>query len=169
VGKAAGAEQRAHEVVAGLRDRLASVQGAVEGLERPRVFALEWGDPPFNGGHWVPEMLQVAGGEALLACPGAPSVRVSWAQIEAAAPQVVVFMPCGYDLRAAVDEARGKLLARPELAGVEAIIAVDASAHCSRPGPRLVDGVEILAAALHPGWLPPPAGTAVRLRPRPHQ
>jgi iron complex transport system substrate-binding protein len=170
VGKAAGAEQRAHDVVAGLRDRLASVQGAVEGLERPRVFALEWGDPPFNGGHWVPEMLQVAGGEALLACPGAPSVRVSWAQIEAAAPQVVVFMPCGYDLRAAVDEARGKLLARPELAGVEAIIAVDASAHCSRPGPRLVDGVEILAAALHPGWLPPPpAGTAVRLRPRPHQ
>jgi iron complex transport system substrate-binding protein len=170
VGKAAGAEERAHQVVAGLRERLASVQGAVEGLERPRVFALEWGDPPFNGGHWVPEMLQVAGGEALLACPGAPSVRVSWAQIEAAAPQVVVFMPCGYDLRAAVDEARGKLLARPELAGVEAIIAVDASAHCSRPGPRLVDGVEILAAALHPGWLPPPpAGTAVRLRPRPHQ
>ncbi|HKO86562.1 MAG TPA: hypothetical protein VJ140_18845, partial [Actinomycetota bacterium] len=95
-------------------DRLASVQGAVEGLERPWVFALEWGDPPFNGGHWVPEMLQVAGGEA--------------------------------------------------------IIAVDASAHCSRPGPRLVDGVEILAAALHPGWLPPPpAGTAVRLRPRPHR
>jgi iron complex transport system substrate-binding protein len=164
VGKAAGVEQRADEVVAGLRDRLASVQAAVAGLERPRVFALEWGDPPFNGGHWVPEMLQVAGAEALLACPGAPSVRVTWAQIEAAGPQVVVFLPCGYGLQAAVDEARRTLLQRPELAGAEAIIAVDASAYCSRPGPRLVDGVEILAATLHPGRLsPPPAGTAVRL------
>ena len=164
VGKAAGAEQRAHEVVAGLRERLARVQAAVAGLERPRVFALEWGDPPFNGGHWVPEMLQVAGAEAVLACPGAPSVRVTWAQIEAAAPQVVVFMPCGYGLQAAVEEASRMLLGRPELAGVEAIVAVDASAYCSRPGPRLVDGVEILAAALHPGELPPPpADTAVRL------
>jgi iron complex transport system substrate-binding protein len=170
VGKAAGVEQRAGEVVAGLRERLDRVQAAVEGLERPRVFALEWGDPPFNGGHWVPEMLQVAGAEALLACPGAPSVRVTWAQIAAAAPQVVVFMPCGYDLQAAAEEASRTLLARPELAGAEAIVAVDASAYCSRPGPRLVDGVEILAAALHPGrLLPPPAGTAVRLAPRPHQ
>jgi iron complex transport system substrate-binding protein len=170
VGKAAGVQQRAYEVVAGLRERLASVQAAVEGLERPRVFALEWGDPPFNGGHWVPEMLQVAGGEALLACPGAPSVRVTWAQIEAVAPQVVVFMPCGYNLQAAVEEASRTLLARPELAGVEAIIAVDASAFFSRPGPRLVDGVELLAAALHPGQLPsPPADTAVRFGPRPHQ
>ena len=164
VGKAAGVPERAGEVVAGLRERLARVQAAVEGLERPRVFALEWGDPPFNGGHWVPEMLQLAGGEPVLACPGAPSVRVSWAQIQAAAPQVVVFMPCGYRLQAAVEEASGTLLRRPELAGVEAIVAVDASAYCSRPGPRLVDGVEILAAALHPGQLPPPpAGTAVRL------
>jgi iron complex transport system substrate-binding protein len=170
VGKAAGVQQQAHQVVAGLRERLASVQAAVAGLQRPRVFALEWGDPPFNGGHWVPEMLQVAGAEALLACPGTPSVRVTWAQITAAAPQVVVFMPCGYGLRAAVDEARQTLLPRPELASVEAIVAVDASAFFSRPGPRLVDGVEILAAALHPGQLPPPpAGTAVRLAPRPHQ
>ena len=164
VGKAAGAEQRAHEVVAGLRERLARVQAAVAGLERPRVFALEWGDPPFNGGHWVPEMLQVAGAEAVLASPGAPSVRVTWEQIAAVAPQVVVFMPCGYDLQAAVEEASRMLLGRPELAGVEAIVAVDTSAYCSRPGPRLVDGVEILAAALHPGELPPPpADTAVRL------
>jgi iron complex transport system substrate-binding protein len=110
-------------------------------------------------------MLQLAGAEAVLACPGAPSVRVTWEQIAAVAPQVVVFMPCGYDLRAAAEEARRTLLQRPELAGVEAIIAVDASAYCSRPGPRLVDGVEILAAALHPERLPPPpAGTAVRLQ-----
>jgi iron complex transport system substrate-binding protein len=170
VGKAAGVQQRAHEVVAGLRERLASVQAAVAGLQRPRVFALEWGDPPFNGGHWVPEMLQVAGAEPVLACAGAPSVRVTWAQIQAAAPQVVVFMPCGYNLQAAVEEASRTLPAHPELAGVEAIVAVDASAFFSRPGPRLVDGVELLAAALHPGQLPsPPADTAVRLGPRPHQ
>jgi iron complex transport system substrate-binding protein len=170
VGKAAGVPEQAEEVVAGLCERLARVQAAVVGLERPRVFALEWGDPPFNGGHWVPEMLLVAGAEAVLGCPGAPSVRVTWAQIAAVAPQVVVFMPCGYDLQAAVEEARRTLLGRPELAGVEAIVAVDASAYCSRPGPRLVDGVEILAAALHPGQLPPPpAGTAVRLAPRPHK
>jgi iron complex transport system substrate-binding protein len=170
VGKAAGVQERAREVVAGLRERLASVQAAVEGLERPRVFALEWGDPPFNGGHWVPEMLQVAGAEAVLASPAAPSVRVTWEQIAAAAPQVVVFMPCGYSLQAAVEEAGRTLLQRAELAGAEAIVAVDASAYCSRPGPRLVDGVEILAGALHSGQLPPPpAGTAVRLGPRPHQ
>jgi iron complex transport system substrate-binding protein len=170
VGQAAGAEPPAVEVVAGLRQRLARVQAVVEGLERPRVFALEWGDPPFNGGHWVPEMLAAAGAEAVLAGPGAPSVWVPWAQIQAAAPQVVVFLPCGYGLQAAVEEARRTLLRRPELAGVEALIAVDASAYCSRPGPRLVDGVELLAAALHPERLPPPpAGTAVRLGPRPHQ
>jgi iron complex transport system substrate-binding protein len=165
VGRAARVEQRAAAVVAGLRERLASVQAAVEGLERSRVLALEWSDPPFNGGHWVPEMLQAAGGEALLAYPGAPSARVTWEQIGAVAPQVVVFMPCGYGLQAAADEARRTLLQRPELAAVEAIVAIDASAYCSRPGPRLVDGVEILASALHPGRLPPPpAGTAVRLR-----
>jgi iron complex transport system substrate-binding protein len=165
VGKAAGVPERAKEVVAGLRERLTGVQAAVEALERPRVFALEWGEPPFNGGHWVPEMLQLAGSEPVLACPGAPSVRVSWAQIAAAAPQVVVFMPCGYDLQAAAEEASRTLLQRPELAGAEAIVAVDASAYCSRPGPRLVDGVEILAAVLHPGRLPPPpVGTAVRLQ-----
>ena len=170
VGKAAGVQEQAGAVVAGLRERLASIRAAVDGLERPRVFALEWGDPPFNGGHWVPEMLQVAGAEPVLASPGAPSVRVSWEQIRAAAPQVVVFMPCGYGLQAAADEARRTLLPRPELADVEAIVAVDASAYCSRPGPRLVDGVEILAAALHPGRLPPPpAGTIIRLGRRPDQ
>jgi iron complex transport system substrate-binding protein len=164
VGRVAGVENRAREIVAGLRHRLASVRAAVDGLERPRVFALEWGDPPFNGGHWVPEMIEVAGADALLASPGRPSVRLTWEAVSAAEPQVVVFMPCGYDLEAAADEARRTLLQRPELAGAEAIFAVDANAYFSRPGPRLIDGVEILASALHPGWLPPPpAGTIVRL------
>jgi iron complex transport system substrate-binding protein len=168
VGKVAGVEQHAEEVVGGLRRRLASVQAAVDGPDRPRVFALEWGDPPFNGGHWIPKMLEIAGAEALLACPGTPSVRVTWEQIAAAQPQVVVFMPCGYGLEAAADEARRTLLQRPELAGAKAILAVDANAYFSRPGPRLINGVEILAAALHPGRLaPPPAGTAVWLSDEP--
>ena len=72
---------------------------------RPRTFALEWSDPPFNGGHWVPEMVELAGGEAVLASRGTPSVRVTWEQIVSAAPEVVVFMPCGYDLEGAVAEA----------------------------------------------------------------
>jgi iron complex transport system substrate-binding protein len=72
VGKVAGVKQRAEEVVGGLRRRLARVRAAVDGLDRPRVFALEWGEPPFNGGHWIPEMIQIAGAEALLACPGTP-------------------------------------------------------------------------------------------------
>jgi iron complex transport system substrate-binding protein len=164
VGRVAGVEERAREIVAGLRHRLASVRAAVNGLERPRVFALEWGDPPFNGGHWVPEMLELAGADALLASPGRPSVRVTWAQIGTAEPHVVVFMPCGYDLQAAAEEARRTLLHRSELAGAEAIFAVDASSYFSRPGPRLIDGVEALASALHPGRLPsPPAGAIVRL------
>ena len=87
--------------------------------------------------------------------PGSPSVRVTWEQIAEARPEVVVFMPCGYGLEAAAREAEG-LLARPELAGVTSLFAVDASSYFSRPGPRLVDGVEILAAALHPEVYPAP-------------
>ena len=163
VGTVTGTESTATDLVAGLRDRLRAVSDAVAGRERPRTFALEWSDPPFNGGHWVPEMIELAGGEPVLASPGTPSVRVSWDQIESASPQVVVFMPCGYDLDGAMAEA-GALLDRPEISDA-AFFAVDASSYFSRPGPRLVDGVEILASALHPGIGPEsPAGTVRRLR-----
>ncbi len=163
VGTVTGTERTATDLVAGLRDRLRAVSEAVAGRERPRTFALEWSDPPFNGGHWVPEMIELAGGEPVLASPGTPSVRVSWDQIVSASPQVVVFMPCGYDLDGATAEA-GALLDRPEIADA-AFFAVDASSYFSRPGPRLVDGVEILASALHPGIAPEsPAGTVGRLR-----
>ena len=109
-------------------------------------------------------MIDLAGGEAVLPSRGTPSVRVTWDQIVAAAPEVVVFMPCGYDLEAAEAEAAA-LLERPELADVEGFFAVDASAYFSRPGPRLVDGVEILASALHPEAVAgSPPGTVRRLR-----
>ena len=132
-------------------------------MARPRTFALEWGDPPFNGGHWVPEMIETAGGDPVLASERTPSVRVTWDEIAGANPEVVVFMPCGYDLAAAVREGEG-LLDRPEM-GSSDLFAVDASAFFSRPGPRLVDGVEILASALHPGAVPDaPPGALARLR-----
>jgi iron complex transport system substrate-binding protein len=163
VGTVTGTESTATALVDGLRDRLRAVSDRVSGRERPRTFALEWSDPPFNGGHWVPEMIELAGGEAVLAGRETPSVRVTWEQIVSASPQVVVFMPCGYDLDGAVAEA-APLLDRREISEA-AFFAVDASSYFSRPGPRLVDGVEILASALHPDAVPEsPAGTVRRLR-----
>jgi iron complex transport system substrate-binding protein len=163
VGAVTGTENAATSLVDGLRHRLEVVADSVAVEPRPRTFALEWSDPPFNGGHWVPEMIEIAGGEPVLTSRGTPSVRVTWEQIASASPEVVVFMPCGYDLEGAVVEA-APLLARAELDG-SAFFAVDASAYFSRPGPRLVDGVEILASALHPGAAPECApGTISRLR-----
>jgi iron complex transport system substrate-binding protein len=164
VGAATGTESVASELVEVLRTRLDAAGASVAGRNEPRTFALEWSDPPFNGGHWVPEMIELAGGEAVLASRGTPSVRVTWEQIVSASPDVVVFMPCGYDLEAAALEAT-PLLGRTELAGVKAFFAVDASSYFSRPGPRLVDGVEILASALHPDAVSEsPPGTVRRLR-----
>lgn len=161
VGGATGVTERAEAVVEDLHRRLDDVERAVSGRTRPRTFALEWSDPPFNGGHWVPEMIRRAGGEPLLCSDGTPSVRIEWEQIAASEPDVVVFMPCGYDLEAARREA-GDVLKRPELAGARAVFAVDASSYFSRPGPRLVDGVELLASALHPRSVTPRVAGGIR-------
>jgi iron complex transport system substrate-binding protein len=150
VGTVSGTHREAEAFVEQLRRRLELVKRSVAGLKRPRTFALEWGDPPFNGGHWVPEMIEAAGGESVLGSHGTPSVRLSWEAIAAAAPDVVVFMPCGYNLDGAIEEGK-TLRKRPELADVPQFFAADASAFFSRPGPRLIDGVELLAEALHPG------------------
>ena len=150
VGTVSGTLPEAQAFVGQLRRRLELVKQSVAGLQRPRTFALEWGDPPFNGGHWVPEMIEAAGGESLLGSHGTPSVRITWEAIAAVAPEVVVFMPCGYNLDGAIEEGK-TLKKRPELAEVQQFFAADASAFFSRPGPRLIDGVELLAAALHPG------------------
>lgn len=165
VGDVTGRQNEADAVVSRLRERLAAVESAVAGRARPRTFALEWGDPPYNGGHWVPEMIARAGGEPVLGAWGTPSVRVLWDDIAAADPEVVVFMPCGYDLDGAVAQA-GPVLERAEIASARCVVAVDASGYFSRPGPRLIDGVEMLAAVLHPDAVPavPPGRVAV-LRP----
>lgn len=153
VGTATGSEERALELVDGLRDRLAKAAESGARRDRPRTFALEWSDPPFNGGHWVPEMIDLAGGDPILGSRGTPSVRLKWEEIASASPDVVFFMPCGYDLEAAVEEA-ASLVDKPELESADAFFAVDASSYFSRPGPRLVDGVEILLSALHPEAAP---------------
>jgi iron complex transport system substrate-binding protein len=161
VGAATGTEARADRLVTALHERLERVRHAVAGRARPRTFALEWSDPPFNGGHWVPDMIDAAGATPVLCRRGTPSVTVAWEEIATEGPEVVVFMPCGYDLEQACDEAVS-LLGRPELAAAEGFFAVDASAYFSRPGPRLVDGVELLASALHPGTVEPAVAAGIR-------
>lgn len=148
IGKATERESRAEEIAERLRERLARVRELVADRKRQRTFALEWGDPPFNAGHWVPEMIELAGGDALLASRGVPSVRVTWDEIARAQPETVVFMPCGYDLDGAMAQIP-QLLQRPEIAGTRAVFAAGANGYYSRPGPRLVDGVEALAWAFH--------------------
>jgi iron complex transport system substrate-binding protein len=148
-----GVETRAR--ISALEARLAAVRDAVAGLGRPRVGCIEWLDPPFSAGHWVPEMVGIAGGEEIFTRPGEHSARLSWEEVFDAAPEVLVLMPCGFDAGRAAEEARRVL---PGLSGwdevpaVESgrVWAVDANSYFSRPAPRLVDGVEILARILHP-------------------
>lgn len=160
VGRAADRTQKADALVGELRDRVERVQNRTEGLPRPGTLALEWADPPFVGGHWIPEMVESAGGRNLLGEPGKPSERTTWAAVEQAAPEVIVFMPCGYDLDGAVEQ--GELLGPVlELASTPAaragrVYAVDASSFFSRPGPRIVDGLEVLGWILHPDLFPTP-------------
>ena len=162
VGAVTGTQAAADAIMHDLRARIARVQEAVDGLPPRRALALEWADPPFNGGHWIPDMLLAAGAEPVLSPPGARSRRMEWSEIAAAAPEVVLFMPCGYYLEGAVEEGAA-LLDEPALAGVVEIWALDANAYFSRPGPRVVDGVELLASVLHPDAFPPLPG-AIRLR-----
>ena len=148
LGKATGHEAEASELVAGLRARLAAVRRRVADRARPRVMLLEWTDPPFAPGHWVPEMIEAAGGEALLGTAGEKSRRVTWEQIHAADPEVVVVAPCGFD-RADSQRLADELVAGGTLPDGVPVHAVDANAAWARPGTRLVDGVEELAALLH--------------------
>jgi len=152
-------KDRGVELVRELADRIDRVRLAVRDEPGPRVAALEWLDPPFAAGHWTPQLIELAGGEDALSLPGEPSQEVTWEAVAAAAPQVVVAMPCGYDAERSAAEA---LTYASELAALEAqVYAVDAAAYFSRPGPRLVDGLELLAWILHPQAVPePPAGVA---------
>ena len=171
VGGTLGRGEEARRKISSLRVRLARVGEAVAGRERPRVGCVEWLDPPFSAGHWVPEMVRLAGGEEILAEAGEPSARLTWEEVFEAAPEVLVLMPCGFDADRAAREARAlpELPGWSELPAVKGgrVWAVDANSYFSRPAPRLVRGVEILARILHPDVFddaPEPAD-AVRLAP----
>ena len=155
IGEALGRGDETRQKVAALEGRLAGVEEAVAGLPRPRAGCIEWLDPPFSAGHWVPEMVDIAGGEEVLARPGERSARLSWDEVFEAAPEVIVLMPCGFDADRAVRGGRPRAAGATgwgELPAVKAgrVWAVDANSHFSRPAPRLVEGVEILARILHP-------------------
>jgi iron complex transport system substrate-binding protein len=164
IGAATGHPGAAAAIAAELRARLASVEAALAGRPRPRVAVLEWTDPPFTAGHWVPDMVIAAGGEPVLGTAGERSVETSWEQVAAAGPDLVVISPCGYRLAGAIDLARTVIAARVLPAGLP-VWAVDADAAYVRPGPRLVDGVEALAAVCHPMVLPARPELATRVTP----
>lgn len=154
VGKAAGVAERAAEYVATLEGRLDHVRQRLAGLPRATVLGLEWLEPPFIPGHWVPEMIDLAGGANLRGLTGNRSAQVTWEDIAALDPDVLLIMPCGYNLEAATADA-DRYTAHLRRVAPRAIdegraFVVDASSYFNRSGPRVVDGVEILAALLHP-------------------
>jgi iron complex transport system substrate-binding protein len=164
VGRIVGRSDAAAHVSDSLRRRVATVQRRVAGRPRRSVVCLEWVDPPFNCGHWTPELVTIAGGDERLGAARQPAHPLEWQQLVDADPEVVVVMACGFSLDRSLREV--------EAAGArfDALRAdtwvVDGNAFFSRPGPRLVDSVEIMAGILHPGAVDPPGSAAARrLRP----
>jgi iron complex transport system substrate-binding protein len=157
LAQATGAKDAGVDLVRDAAGRIDRVRLAVRDLPRPRVAAIEWLDPVFVAGHWTPQMIEYAGGEDVLGSPGEHSEVVTWDMLAAAQPDVIVVMPCGYDAERSREEA---LAFRDELAAVGAgqVVAVDAAAWFSRPGPRLVEGLEALAHILHPDRVPEAPG-----------
>lgn len=162
VAVAAGRPDEGQRLRTVLRDRLDAVSVAVAGRPRPRVLVLEWVDPAYLAGHWVPDLVVAAGGRPVLALPGERSVAADWSAVAAATADVVLVAPCGYGLDDAVEQARA---VRDRLPCAQ-VWAIDAGALVTRPGPRVVDGVEALARALHGDAVPaPPDGRVARVRP----
>jgi len=160
VGARTGLTGRAQRLTAELRSRRDWIVAQVAGRPRPRVAVVEWVDPPFTAGHWIPDLVTAAGGVPVAARPGRPSVPTTWSAIAADAPDVVIVAPCGYHLAGAVEHAG--LVARA-LPGTP-VWAIDGDGIVVRPGPRLISGVEAIAAVLHPGAVPDaPLGVVQRV------
>lgn len=154
--RVAGAtETNAETLIESLQARLENVKGPIASGARPRVLILEWSDPPFLGGHWVPEMVEIAGAKHVLSGPGQASRRASWDEIAAAQPEIAVMAPCGYDLQQTMEQGR-ELLPRFEAIGAREVWATNATALFSRCTPASVRGVEVLAGIFHDafkiGW-----------------
>ena len=157
LAQATASRDEAVDLVRETSARIDRVRLGVRGLRRPRVAALEWLDPPFAAGHWVPQLIDFAGGDDVLGFAGEHSEERRWEEVAAAQPDVVVVMPCGFDAEIAHREAE---MHRDQLAGLGAgeVFAVDAAAYFSRPGPRIVEGLELLAHILHPEAFPAAPG-----------
>lgn len=157
VADAAGESEKGREVVAGLRARITAVEHAIAGVERPRVLALEWLDPPFAPGHWVPEMIEAAGGTNLIGASGGASREIEPADLHGLDPDILLLIPCGYDLgrsREDADRARDRLREFAASAIDAGRAWVGHSSYFSRSGPRVVAGIEALARCLHPARFP---------------
>jgi iron complex transport system substrate-binding protein len=150
VGALTGVPDRATRLVSDLQARLALVAAGVAGRGLPRVAVVEWVDPPFTAGHWIPDLVSAAGGQPVAARPGEASVPMTWPDIAAADPEYVVVAPCGYHLPGAIEQARS---AAEHVPGIP-VWAIDADGIVVRPGPRLVDGIEAIASILHPDAVP---------------
>lgn len=157
VAEAAGVPEAGERLKVEIESRIAAASEKVAGLEPKTVLALEWLDPPFTGGHWVPEMITLAGGIDLVGKPGQKSAETTWEKLEGIGPDIVVVMPCGFYVNEAEKQARD-FIERIRSTGPGEVFAVDAAASFSRPGPRLADGVELLGHLLHPEAVPAPAG-----------
>jgi iron complex transport system substrate-binding protein len=169
IGRALGRPERAEWLVARLRERVERVEAAVAGRERPRVAVLDWLDPVMVSGHWVPDLVERAGGRHGLAAPGERSTTRPWAEVCDYDPEVLVAAPCGFDADRAAAEATA-LVDRPGYADLAAVRAgrahaVDGNVHLNRPGPRLVDSLELLAALCHPDAVDRPDGETVHALP----
>jgi iron complex transport system substrate-binding protein len=153
IAKATDRKDAAVDLIRDASARIDRIRLAVRGARRVRVAALEWLDPPFAAGHWTPQLIEYAGGEDVLGFAGEPSEQRSWEEIALAQPDLVIVMPCGYDAEIAHREAE---MHRDQLASLHAgeVVAVDAASYFSRPGPRIVDGLELLAHIIHPELVP---------------
>jgi iron complex transport system substrate-binding protein len=160
LAEATGRKDAAVELVRDAASRIDRVRIRALAARRPGVAALEWLDPPFAAGHWVPQLIEFAGGEDVLGFAGERSEERSWSDVIASQPDIVVVMPCGFDAEIAYREAE---MHREQLAAVGAgeVVAVDAAAYFSRPGPRIVDGLELLAHIIHPELFPEAPGQAL--------
>ena len=160
LAQATDRKEAAVDLIRNASDRIDRIRIAVRRAQRPRVVALEWLDPPFAAGHWTPQLIEYAGGQDVLGFAGEHSEERTWQEIEASQPDVVVVMPCGYDAQIAHREAE---MHRDQLAALGAgeVVAVDAAAYFSRPGPRIVDGLELMAHILHPELVPEARGEAL--------
>jgi iron complex transport system substrate-binding protein len=159
LAEATGRRDEGVALIADASSRIDRVRLAVRAQRRPRVAALEWLDPVFAAGHWTPQMIDYAGGDDVLGMVGEHSETRTWDEVAAAEPDVVVVMPCGYDAARAHAEAQAHRERLEEL-GAGQVIALDAAAYFSRPGPRLIDGLELLAHLLHPERVPEPPAAA---------